>query len=416
MNRIVLLLLLCLGLSSLSAGSAFGAGLPTAKPEDVGMDGARLARIGQALRADVEKGRLPGAVVVVARKGRVAYVDAIGFRDKATNAPMTADAIFRLASMTKPMASVAAMQLYEEGRLLVSDPVSKYIPAFAARQVGVDRVPAVREMTIQDLLRHTSGLPYGSRGETPVHKLYPSGSGATRQMTATEFIDRLAQAPLLHQPGTTWEYGFSSDVLGRVVEVITGKTLGQVLDDRVFRPLKMSDTAFVVPKDKQGRIAQGLATDPDTREPVTLPDVTVAPKFECGGACAVSTAGDYVRFAQMLLNRGTLDGVRVLAPKTVEYMTADHLGTGIVNGITNPGAGYGFGLGFAVRRENGIADVAGSAGDYHWAGAFGTSFWVDPREQLVVVAMTQAPGPIRTHYRRLMRSLVLQAIVEPAGR
>ncbi len=330
----------------------FGAGLPAAKPEDVGMDSARLARIGETLRADVEKGRIPGAVVVVVRKGRVAYVDAVGFRDKASNAPMTVDAIFRLASMTKPMASVAAMQLYEEGRLLVSDPVSKYLPALVKRQVGVDRVPAVREMTIQDLLRHTSGLPYGSRGETAVHKAYPGGSGATREMTGTEFIERLAQAPLLHQPGTTWEYGFSTDVLGRVVEVVTGKTLGQVLEDRVFRPLKMADTGFVVPKDKQGRIAQGFAIDPDTREPVRLPDVTVAPKFECGGACAVSTAGDYVRFAQMLLNRGTLDGVRVLAPKTVEYMTADHLGTAIGHGITNPGVGHGFGLGFrGAARE-----------------------------------------------------------------
>ena len=411
-----LLLLLVLVFSAVPAVSASGAGLPSAKPEEVGMDSGRLARIGEILRADVHNGRIPGAVVVVARKGRVAYAEAIGFRDKAANAPMTVDAIFRLASMTKPMASVAAMQLYEEGRLLISDPVSKYLPALAKRQVGVDRVPARREITIQDLLRHTSGMPYGSRGDTAVHQAYPTGSGVTRAMTGTELIDRLAQAPLLHQPGTTWEYGFSTDVLGRVVEVVTGKTLGQVLDERLFRPLKMSDAGFVVPSGSRHRLAQGFATDPDTREPVRLPDVTVAPAFECGGACAVSTAGDYVRFAQMLLNRGTLDGARVLAPKTVEYMTADHLGTAIGPGITSPGVGHGFGLGFAVRRENGVADVAGSAGDYGWGGAYGTVFWVDPREDLVVVSMTQAPGPIRLHYRRLLRSLVLQAIAEPATR
>lgn len=397
--------------SLLPAMPASSGGLPTAKPEDVGLSSARLARIGETLRADVEKGRIPGAVVVVARKGRVAYVESIGFREPAAKTPMTADTIFRLASMTKPLVSVAAMQLYEEGRLLISDPVSKYLPALGQPPVGTERVPARREMTIQDLLRHTSGLPYGGRGETAVHKAYPAGSGAAaRELTGPEFIERLAKAPLLHQPGTAWEYGFSSDVLGLVVEAVTGKTLGQVLDERIFRPLKMVDSSFVVPKDKQSRLAQGFAVDPDTRQPVRLPDVTAASKFECGGACASATAADYVRFTQMLLNGGALDGVRVLAPKTVAYMTADHLGTT----MGNAGTGYGFGLGFAVRRETGVADVAGSAGDYHWGGAFGTYFWVDPREELVVVSMTQAPGPIRVHYRQLLRSLVLQAIAEPA--
>ena len=381
-------------------------GLPSATPESVGMSGARLARIGEVLRADVENGRIPGAVVVVARKGQVAYADAIGFRDKAAGATMPADAIFRIASMTKPIVSVVAMQLYEEGRLLVSDPVSKYLPALANRTVGVDRAAAAREMTIQDLLRHTSGLTYANRGDTPVHKAYPASG---REMTGTEFIERLAQAPLLYQPGTTWEYGFSTDVLGRVVEVITGKTLGQVFDERIFRPLRMVDAGFVVPANKHGRIAQGLALDPDTQLPVRMPDVTVPLKFECGGGCAVSTAADYVRFAQMLLNRGTLDGVRILGPKTVDFMTADHLGTGINR---RPAAGYGFGLGFGVRGQTGVADVAGSAGDYYWGGAYGTYFWIDPKEELVVVSMTQAPGPIRQHYRRLLRSLVLQAITD----
>lgn len=392
---------------------AGASGLPTAKPEEVGLSSTRLERIGRTLREDVERGRIPGAVVLVARKGRVAYLEAVGFRDKAAGVPMKADDIFRLASMTKPMASVATMILYEEGKLFLSDPVSKYVPAFANRTVGVERVPAQREMTVQDLLRHTSGLPYGGRGQTALHKMYPAGSGAVRDLTGAEFIDRLAALPLLHHPGTAWEYGFSTDVLGRVVEVVSGKTLGQFLDERVFRPLQMVDTGFVVPKDKHARIAQSFAKDPDTGKDVSIPDARVAPKLECGGACAVSTAGDYARFSQMLLNRGALDGVRILGPKTVDYMTADHLGPGVGPGTDYiPGDGYGFGLGFAVRKATGVANGNGSAGDYNWGGAYGTYFWVDPKEQLVVVSMTQAPGPIRLHYRQLMKSFVLQAIEE----
>jgi CubicO group peptidase (beta-lactamase class C family) len=198
-----------------------------------------------------------------------------------------------------------------------------------------------------------------------------------------------------------------------VVEVVSGKSLGQFLDERVFRPLKMADTGFVVPQDKHARIAQSFAKDPDTGKDVAIPDARVAPKLECGGACAVSTAADYARFAQMLLDRGTLEGVRILAPKTVDYMTADHLGPTVGPGTDYiPGDGYGFGLGFAVRKATGVANGNGSAGDYNWGGAYGTYFWVDPKEQLVVVSMTQAPGPIRLHYRQLLKSLVLQAIAE----
>lgn len=410
MNALVIVLAVVLSL--VLTGPAGAAGLPTAKPEEVGLSPERLQRIGQALRADVERGRLPGAVVLVARKGRVGYLDTVGFRDKAAGAPMTPDAIFRMASMTKPLVSVAAMMLYEEGRLFVSDPVSKYVPALGQRQVGVERVPAQREITIQDLLRHTSGLTYGGRGSTPVHKMYPASSSvASRELTGAEFIERLGKAPLLYQPGTTWEYGFSTDVLGRVVEVVEGKTLGQVLHERIFGRLGMTDTGFVVPAAKRGRLAQALAIDPDTGKEVKVPDVTVAPKFECGGGCAVSTAGDYARFAQMLLNRGALDGVRLLGRKTVEYMTADHLGAAApAPGESLLSPAYGFGLGFTVRRETGVANLTGSAGDYNWGGAFGTYFWVDPREELVVVFMSQAPGPIRVHYRQLLKSLVLQAL------
>jgi len=409
----------------LAAVAASAADLPTATPEEVGLSSSRLARITETLRADVEAGRIPGAVVIVARKGRIAYAEAVGFRDKAAGSRMTMDSIFRIASMTKPMVSVATMMLYEDGRLFVSDPISKYIPALGKMQVGVERidpmtgksvlalVPADREMTIQDLLRHTSGLTYGNRGTTLIHQAYPtSSSAASREITSEEFIARLGKAPLLFQPGTKWEYSFSSDVLGRVVEVVSGKSLGVFLAERIFQPLAMSDTAFWVPAAKRERLAQPLATDPDTGKPVSVPDVTVAPKFECGGGCAVATASDYVRFAQMMLNRGSLDGTRLLGRKTVEYMTSDHLGTITGAGDYLPGPGYGFGLGFAVRRETGLANLTGTSGDYNWGGAYGTAFWVDPKEQLVVVSMTQAPGAIRVHYRQLLKSFVLQAITD----
>ncbi|HZO39884.1 MAG TPA: serine hydrolase domain-containing protein [Methylomirabilota bacterium] len=424
MNALALLLVTGFSLLFFSGAASAADPLPRAKAEDVGLSTEKLDRIGRTLRADVERGRIPGAVVIVARKGRIAYVDAVGFRDKAAGAAMPQDAIFRIASMTKPLVSVATMMLYEEGRLFLSDPVSKYIPELANRQVGVEKldpatgksvyytVPADSEMTIQDLLRHTSGFTYGNRGTTQVHKLYEGGtSGLAREGTAEQFIERLAKLPLLNQPGTKWEYGVSTDVLGRVVEVVAGKPLGQVLAERIFRPLKMTDTGFVVAADRAGRLAQALAIDPDTGKEIKLFDPTVQPKFECGGGCGVSTAGDYVRFTQMLLNRGSLDGARILGRKTVEYMTTDHLGTAIAPGPAySPGPGYGFGLGFAVRKETGVAPVTGSAGDYNWGGAFGTGFWVDPKEELTVVFMAQAPGPIRVHYRQLLKTLVLQAI------
>ena len=422
MNALALVLMM--GLSLLLAAGAAAEPLARAKPEEIGLSSEQLDRIGRILRADVERGRIPGAVVIVARKGRIAYLDSVGFRDKASGAAMTPDAIFRIASMTKPLTSVAAMMLYEDGKLFLSDPVSKYIPELANRQVGVEKVdpvtgktvyytvPAESEMTVQDLLRHTSGFTYGNRGTTHVHKLYEGGiSGLSRELTPQEFIERLAKLPLLNQPGTKWEYGVSTDVLGRVVEVVAGKPLGQVLAERVFRPLKMTDTGFVVSADKNARLAQALATDPDTGKEIKLFDPTKPVKFECGGGCGVSTAGDYVRFTQMLLNRGALDGARLLGRKTVEYMTSDHLGSSIAPGAAySPGPGYGFGLGFAVRKETGVASMAGSAGDYNWGGAFGTGFWIDPKEELTVVFMAQAPGPIRVHYRQLLKALVLQAI------
>jgi len=407
MKRLFLVLILSL----LATAAAGAADLPTAKPEQVGLSSERLDRMTQALRADVERGRIPGAVVLVARKGRVAYLQPVGFRDKTASTPMTADAIFRIASMTKPIVTVAALSLYEEGRLLLSDPVSKYIPAFKNQTVGLERAPAEREMTIQDLMRHTSGLTYGNRGTTEIYKMYPESSNVSSlTLTMDEFIERLSKTPLLYQPGTRWEYSLSTDVLGRVVEIVAGKPLAEVLAERVYRPLKMTDTTFLVAADKRARLAQPLARHPDTGAEDKLADPTVPRKFDCGGGCAVSTAGDYARFAQMLLNRGVLDGARVLAPKTVELMTADHLGPISRGTGASSWPGYTWGLGLAVRQDKGIAPIPGSAGDYYWPGAFATYWWADPKEEMVVVSMMQSP--LGRHYQQIVRTLVYQAIAE----
>lgn len=394
--------------------------LPRAKPEAVGMNSARLALIGAALKSDVEKGRMPGAVVAVARKGKLVYYEAVGYREKASGAPMTKDTIFSIASMTKPMTSVALLMLSEEGKVLISDPVGKYLPPLANMRVAAslenpgETVPAVRQPTLQDILRHTAGLLYGGRGNTALHKMYPgSSSSSGTSMTGAEFIAKLGSLPLAYQPGTVWDYSLAVDVNGLVVEAVAGKTLGQVLGERLWGPLGMKDTSFTIPADKHVRYASWLPNDPDTGKPQTVLDLRKPLKFECGGGCGASTAGDYLRFAQMLANKGTLGKSRILGRKTVEYMTADHLGPEVQNNIprVDPArTGYGFGLGVAVRRQDGITPINGTAGDYHWGGAYGTFFWVDPKEELVVVFMAHAPGVIRTHYRALLGGMVLQAI------
>jgi CubicO group peptidase (beta-lactamase class C family) len=410
--------LLALALILAVAASGWAQALPTAKPEQVGLSAERLDRIRQVVIADVEKGRLPGAVVLVARKGRVAYYEAFGFRDKATSARMAKDDIFRIYSMTKPFTSVVVMALAEEGRLSLNDPVSRFLPQLTKLQVGVERfdpatgkqtfqmVPAEREMTIQDLLRHTSGLTYGVFGKSAVKDLYTKGGVDGSDHTNAELIDKLTRVPLHYQPGTTWEYSRSTDVLGRVVEVVTGTTLGRVFEERLFKPLHMPDSGFWVAESKHARIAQPLAADPDTGQPVKLLDVTAPRKYESGGGGGVSTALDYARFSQMLLNRGALDGARILGRKSVELMTADQLGD-----IKFPRAGWGFGLGFAVRRPAGGAGELGSTGEYNWGGFGGTYFWVDPREELVAVWMAQGPGQ-RPYYRQVIKSLVMQALID----
>lgn len=413
--RILVSLVLCIACTAFAADP-----LPRAKPESVGMSSARLARIGAALKADVDRGRLPGAVVAVAREGKLVYYEAVGFRDRDAGAPMTTDTIFSIASMTKPMTSVALLQLSEEGRVLISDPVGKYLPPLANLRVAAsldnpaDTVPAVRQPTLQDILRHTAGLLYGGRGTSALHKLYPASSSTSgTTMTGAEFIARLGTLPLAYQPGTVWDYSLAVDVNGLVVEAVTGRTLGQYLRERVWEPLGMVDTGFHVPPDKRGRYAKAFANDPDTGKPQSVLDLTKPLKFECGGGCGASTAGDYLRFAQMLANKGRLGNAQILGRKTVEYMTADHLGPEVQNNIpkVDPArTGYGFGLGVAVRRQDGITPINGSAGDYHWGGAYGTFFWVDPKENLVVVFMAHTPGAIRQYYRALLGAMVMQAI------
>jgi CubicO group peptidase (beta-lactamase class C family) len=406
-------------------GVAWPQGLSTATPEAVGLSSPRLARVTEAVKGEIAKGRYPGAVALVARRGKVAYFEALGQRDPQTGAPMTKDAIFRLYSMTKPFTSVATMMLLEDGRLLLNDPVSKYIPKLKGLQVSVPRVdtqtgkvtyalvPAEREMTIQDLLRHTSGLVYGGfTSHTGVKEAYTKEGVDWNGVTAAEQIDRLARVPLAHQPGTAWEYSLSTDVLGRVVEAVSGVTLEQFFQERIFTPLKMTDTTFLVPNGKVVRLAQPFAKDPVTGAAVALLDVTQPQKNDAGGAGTAGTVMDYARFSQMLLNGGQLDRVRLLGRATVAQMSSDHLGDIRLASPILP-RGYGFGLGFAVRRETGLNWVTGSAGEYRWGGAGGTAFWVDPKEQMVVVWMTQGqPGARRGEDRDLFRQLVQAAILD----
>jgi CubicO group peptidase (beta-lactamase class C family) len=375
---------------------------------------------------------------MVARRGRLAYVDSLGQRDRDAGAAMAEDAMFRIYSMTKPLVSVATMMLFEEGRLQLADPVSKFLPAFKDMQVSVSKtnafgkvsytlVPADREMTVQDLLRHTAGLAYGGiTHNAQIREAYQnvgvygpdaSGLGVYRDMTPAEQVERLAQAPLVHHPGTMWEYSLASDLLGRVVEAVSGERLSDFLARRLFEPLGLADTAFWVPADKLPRLAEPLPVDPATGKPNQLMDVTARPANDSGGAGAVSTASDYLRFAQMLLDGGKLGDVRILSRTTVALMASDHLGTAIDTTVP-PGVallgspGYTFGLGFAVREPSTAHTVPGSAGEFMWAGFAGTYFWIDPTEELAVVLMTQAPGPSRRYYRRLVKQLVYQAIID----
>ena len=426
LSRLALAASLCIVLPALIAAE-----LPSATPQSQGMSAERLGRIHTMFQTEVDGGRMPGAVVLVARKGKIVHAAALGYQDKDAGKAMKRDAIFRAYSMTKPMVSVLTMMLVEEGRLQLTDPVAKFFPSMSSMKVlsnsadgNSERVPAARPITIQDLLRHTSGISYAEFSRFPAIKgpyqeagLFSTEvQGKWLTLTPKEQVDALSKAPLLWQPGTTWEYSLSTDLLGRVLEEITHKTLGALLEEKLLKPLGMKDTSFVVPPSKVSRIAEPLRIDPLTGQPYYLVlDVTQPMGNDSGGAGISTTADDYLRFCQMLLNGGTLDGRRYLSRATVALMTSDHLGPKIAMPV-QPGEllmgvqGYTFGLGFMVRQGQGIAGVHGSEGDYAWGGYGGTFFWVDPKEQLIGVLMAQTPGASRQYYRRMIKTLVYQAL------
>ena len=396
--------------------------LPTAELTSQGFDPARASRLLDILQAEVAKGRLPGAVALIARNGKVVLHEAIGQRDPASGAAMHKDAIFRIYSMTKPLVSVATMQLVEQGRLFLSDPVARYLPAFAKVQVAhmengqMQLRPPRAAITVYDLLRHTAGMTYEFLGQTPVQKMYDDAGlrTTTRGQSNAQFAELMASMPLMFEPGSLWEYSRSTDVLGALLEVVSGQSLGRLLQAQVLGPLGMVDTAFYVPPDQQHRIAQAFAHDPDGGTPMELIDLTEVPKLESGGGGLGGTVADYARFCQCMLNGGALDGQRLLGPHTVRFMTSDHLGRMGQNCTENAGnmlaPGTGFGLGFSVRLAGGLDTLPGSVGLYSWGGIAGTTFWVDPKEDMFAILMIQAPNQ-REYYRPLFRNMVYAAMV-----
>jgi len=404
--------------------------VPVGDPEAVGFSSSRLERIAVWQQAQVDAGAFTGAVAAIARNGKVAYLRAVGFRDRAKTVPLQTDAIFWIASMTKPVVSVAAMMLVEDGKLDLASPVHRYLPELKNMMVGVEATdstsgqtrlvlePQKHPMTVEDLLRHTSGLVYFDHGNTAVHKLYRESGlydkGLARDGTLQDFVYRLARLPLAHQPGEVWEYGHSADVLGRVIEVASGERLDQFLDNRVFKPLGMVDTGFWVPPEKVSRLVDppaGAAIFPDR-------DVTRPTTLFSGGGGLVSTASDYLRFCQMLLNGGELDGTRILSPATVHRMTTNALPSGVRftgegDAYVGPLGGSTWGLGFAIRSDAAWSALPGSVGSFTWGGLWGTYFWVDPAERLVAVQMIQVAPGRSGPYTRAFRNLAYGAFLIP---
>ena len=389
--------------------------LPEAKPESLGLSSSRLQRMSDAFKREIDKGTIPGATVMVARRGQVGWFEAIGRQSPAGSRPMAHDTIFRIFSMTKPIVSVGIMMLLEEGHLLLADPVAKFIPEFSNLRVGVESggklnlVPLQRPMTIQDLLRHTSGLTSDNTGDGMVQRLYQQSSLRNRKNSNAEFVKLIAELPLICQPGAEWNYSRSTDVLGRIIEVVSGESLGAFLTERILAPLQMTETAFSTGEENASRIAEPFPTDPWGDAKVQLFNPLEKPVMESGGGGLVSTTMDYARFCQMLLNGGALDGERIIGRKTLELMASDHLDLTVKIGGTLLTPGHGFGLGFAVRREAGIASFPGSVGEFFWSGMGGTFFWIDPAEDLFAVFMMQGPGQ-RQHTRSLVRNLVYAAV------
>ncbi|KQP50073.1 serine hydrolase [Pseudorhodoferax sp. Leaf274] len=381
------------------------------------MNAHALNRMNQVLQQHVDAGLLPGAVVLVGAGGQVAHRAALGRLDPAGSQAMPDDAIFRIYSMTKPIVSLAALMLAEEGRLSLTDPVTRWLPVFAETPVGMERGGALvleraqRPPTVHDLLRHTAGFTYEFLGNSAVQRQYQAADLANRDRTNASFCDALARLPYSAQPGSCWQYSRATDVLGALLEVVTGEPLGALLQRLILGPLGMVDTAFSVPPAQQHRIAEPFARCPETGQPVAMLDARSAPAFESGGGGLLSTAADYLRFVQLLRNQGRVEGSggqRLVSRKTMEWMAADHLGTIPVAGeLLAPG--HGFGLGVAVRTAAGLVAQPGSPGMYFWSGIGGTFFFVDPAEDVFAVLLAQTPNQ-RIFFRNLFRHLVYAAI------
>jgi CubicO group peptidase (beta-lactamase class C family) len=415
----ILISLATAGLTAALAGP-----LPVAKPEQVGFSQAGLARLDDFFAREIAAKRVPGAVVAIARDGKLVHYKAYGQLDPVKGTPMHVDAIFALASMTKPMVAVGGLRLMEEGRLPLQAKLADYFPAFGSMKVGVAQpddtmqlAAQARPILIHDLYRHTSGLMYGGRPDSssPVARLYPGGTELPLKGDMQAFLDSVTKLPLAYQPGTVFEYGLSIDVLGAVIEKVTGQRLGDYLASNVWQPLGMRDATFRPTEAQRPRLARPFPNDPLTAKPQGIVLLDRATQFDCGGACAFSTVGDFLRFGQMLLNGGVLEGKRILGPKTVQHMTTNHLGPEIKNRVAEVEphrGGFGFGLGVAVRTSAGLSAVPGNPGEFTWNGAYGTQFFCDPKERLVVVVGTAAPGELRKYYREHVQNIVYGAIIQ----
>ena len=405
---------------------------PVSRPDQLGFAVDRLERVTSAFQGYVDSGQIPGAVVLIARQDKVAYFRTFGFRDREQKIAMTPDSIFRIASMTKPITSIGAMMLAEEGKLDIGAPVSQYLPEFKDLQVRVEQAdpatgkketvtqPQMRPMTVQDLLRHTAGLVYPPPiGNGPVSDAYRDANVLDRNTTLAEMVTKISKLPLANQPGEVWEYSAAVDVLGRVIEVVSGMDLNRFLEERVTKPLGMSSTGFYVREADRDRLAQPQI-DPATGKRPPLFDATQKPKLFSGGGGGVSTASDYLLFCQMLMHGGKLGTTRLLSRSTISLMTSNALKPGIAFSANQsqrfgdilpaPAMGQGFGLGFAVRTEAGQNPLPGSVGSFYWTGAYGTTFFIDPKQELVIIMMIQVPGPANVFYRRAVRYLAYQAL------
>ncbi len=389
--------------------------LPQAKPESLGLSPVRLQRMSDAFKREIEKGTVPGVTVMVARRGQIGWFEALGKQGPASSAPMAHNTIFRIFSMTKPIVSIGIMMLIEDGHFLLGDPVAKFIPEFADLKVGVenngklDLAPLKRQMTVQDLLRHTSGITYDHTGNGLVQQMYQQSRLRSRKISNAEHAALVASLPLMCQPGAEWNYSRSTDILGRIIEVVSGKTLSAFLTERILAPLQMAETGFHTGAENADRLAEPFPTDPWTGDKVQLFNMLDKPVMESGGGGLVSTTMDYARFSQMLLNGGALDGNRIVGRKTLQLMASDHLGPNVKVDSPLMPAGHGFGLGFAVRTHQGMAPFPGSLGQFFWSGMAGTFFWIDPAEDMFAVLMMQGPGQ-REYIRSMVRNLVYAAV------